>query len=349
MVIYCKNDGAHFAAIGRIETPIKMIIERESNILDQKGGICDWLFNVEKSNRFAETIVSQGDFGIFMSTSEGEDANQDSFIENPGKYIEHIQFTKEFVITAEMMEDAVNGIATDAKRRAESFTRAYYRTRNKICETALAKGNEYSANFGGTTLNLTTWDDLPLFHNSHSCGSMPQSNYFWGNFTTSASDSTKLDAPRFAEVLYMLSHELRSMKGDNGEILGYTADTIILPGNRPKLEAMVKAVCGSETSPFTTDNNINLHYGNWNIIVLPSWTTTRDEFMLMSSEANKNICGNMFFNRIPLSIDNWIDHRSGNYIWTGRCRFGVGFGNYKHILRAINSSDEIEDATELVV
>jgi hypothetical protein len=34
-----------------------------------------------------------------------------------------------------------------------------------------------------------------------------------------------------------------------------------------------------------------------------------------------------------------MDNHSGNYVWNGRCRFGVGFGSYKHIMLAVDSSD----------
>jgi len=64
----------------------------------------------------------------------------------------------------------------------------------------------------------------------------------------------------------------------------------------------------------------------------------------MSSEANKNLCGNMLFNRVPLTITNWVDNHTGNYIWNGRCRFGVGFGTYKHILLAVDSPEEYDEA-----
>ncbi len=346
MIIYSKGSGTN-AAIGKLETPIKMVIERESSILAQKGGICDWLFNVEDSNRFGETIIGQTDFGTFRATLEGEEANQDTIRESGSKFIEHIQYTKEFAISAEMMEDANFGLAVDARRRAESFARAYHRTRNKICEMALVFGEENLLEYAGAEIDITCMDGKPLFSREHKYSTQGvQSNFFYGQYTNfgDGGNATR-DPSRFAEVLYSLSHKLRMMKDDNGEVLGYTADTIILPGNSPKLEATVKAVCGSDKAPFSTDNSINLHYGNWNIVVLPSWLPAKESFMLMSSEANKNLCGNMFFNRVPLTVTNWVDHHTGNYIWNGRCRFGVGFGNYKHILLAVDSNEEVEGAT----
>jgi hypothetical protein len=140
---------------------------------------------------------------------------------------------------------------------------------------------------------------------------------------------------------------MRNMKDERGEPLGYNADTIIIPGNRPALEAMVRKVC---TSPNTTGsgfNDVNLHYGAWDIVVLPNWQVYDDRFMIMSKEANKNLCGNMFFNRVPLTVTNWVDNHTGNYVWNGRCRFGVGFGSYKHIMLAVDSATEVSNALKL--
>ena len=342
-IIYSKSGGLHDAAIGKLETPIKMIIEHESDHQKKRGGICDWLFNVERSNRFGETIVGQNEFGVFAATEEGAGAESDGVEETYRKFIEHIQFMKEFTITAQMMEDASFGVAADARRRAENFTRAYYKTMHKICEYALANGTAASGSFAGATLDLTAPDGKPLFSSSHKWGgkttSGTQSNYFYGNIFASG---TALE-----DALGALASKLRNMKDENGEVLGYTADTIILPGNRPAAEALVKKVCGSEGALGNGYNDINLQYGNWNIVVMPDWQADSDRMMVMSSEANRNLSGNMFFNRVPLTVSNWVDHHTGNYLWCGRCRFGVGFGTYKHILLAVGSADQVNGATAL--
>ena len=189
MIIYSKSTGINNAAIGRLETPIKMIIEHESDQLSQKGGACRSLFNIERSNRFGETIVGGNEFDVFKAAEEGAGAENDTIVETYRKFIEHIQFMKEFTITAEMMEDSAYGIAADAKRRAENFTRAYYKTINRICEQALVQGNKSSTTFGGATIDLTTPDGLPLFYSEHKWGDEDgdcgvQSNYYWGNIFT---------------------------------------------------------------------------------------------------------------------------------------------------------------------
>ena len=132
-ILFSKSSGVNNAQVGRLETPIKMVIEHESDLQTKQGGIRDWLFNVERSAKFGETIVGQNEFDVFQAAAEGAGAENDDLQETYRKFIEHIQFMKEFTITAEMMEDAAYGVAADAKRRAENFTRAYYKTQHKIC------------------------------------------------------------------------------------------------------------------------------------------------------------------------------------------------------------------------
>lgn len=351
MIIYSKNSGLTNAAVGKLETPIKMVIEHESDLLTKKGGICDWLFNIEKSGKFGETIIGQNEFDVFHAASEGAGAENDTVSETYRKFIEHIQFMKEFTITAEMMEDANYGVAQDAKRRAENFTRAYYKTMHKICEYALSNGQKTEGVFAKATLDLTAPDGLPLFAANHKWGggvgkSGTQSNLFYGDIFKSGADRAPSTAA-FEEALAELSVKLRNMKDENGEVLGYTADTIVLPGNRPIAEQIAKKVCGSEGALGNGYNDINLQFGNWSIVIMPNWQTEDDRVMVMSSEANKNLSGNMFFNRVPLTVTNWQDNHTGNYIWCGRCRFGVGFGTYKHILMAIDSASAVEGAVAM--
>lgn len=336
MIIYSRNAGNVSAAIGEMESPIKMVIEHESELLANENSICNQLYNVEKSIHYAETIVGNQEMNLFSPTTDGNGVEGDRVMELRYKYIEHIQFMKEFTITAQMMEDANFGIAADAKRRAQSFTRAYYKTMNKLCETALINGTKHSVAFGNTFIDTTANDGLPLFYNKHLYGlDGYQSNYYSGDLFKSGTGSDRVySEATFEQALSKLSIIFRNFKDELGEPLGYTADTLIIPANRPELECIVRKTCASMGALGTSNNDVNLHYGNWNLVVLPSWQSDKDQIMIMSSEANKNLAGNMFFNRIPLTVTNWVDHHTGNYIWNGRCRFGIGFNSYKHIMLA---------------
>lgn len=348
MIIYSKSSGVNDAAIGKLETPIKMIIEHESDLQTKKGGACDWLFNVERSHRFGETIIGQSEFDVFQATPEGGTYAADTVSESYRKFIEHIQFTKEFTITAEMMEDAAYGVAADAKRRAENFTRAYYKTRNKLCAYALTNATKATGSFAGATLDLTAGDGKPLFSSEHYCkkNGSDLCNYYYGDILSTGEQNARTYSMAMAvERISLLATHMRNFCDENGDPLGYTPDTFVVPGNRYMVEHMLKKICGT---PGDSDiyGGINLNYGNWNVVVLPEWQSEDDRFIMMSSEANRELCGNMFFNRVPLSVSSFVDPHTGNYTWSGRCRFGVGFGSYKHAMMVVDTANDIDGACE---
>lgn len=330
--VYNKASGLNDARFGKIETPIRMIIEHESDLMKEKKGPLDWLFNVETSNRFGEAIMGGNEFDVFRATAEGGRAENDAPQDTFKKFIEHIQFMKSFTITAEMMEDAISGVPADGKLRAQNFTRAYYKTRHKIATHVLAEAAEKKASTtfaGSKEISLTGPDDRPLFSTNHKVGieGDTQSNIFSGSgiFT---------DASAFSDALAEAAVNFRNMKDENGDPLGYTPDTIILPGNNASVEKLVKEVIGTEQAS-GNGSYINTQYGNWSLVILPNWLVEEgdaNKIMLMSNEANEALRGNMFFNRIPLTIDSGKDPYSSNYFWVGRCRFGIGFGSYKHIM-----------------
>ncbi|MBQ7365006.1 MAG: hypothetical protein IJW46_05360 [Clostridia bacterium] len=341
--IYSESAGLNDSKIGKLATPLKMLIEAESDAQRKKGGALTALFNIEKSNRYGETIQYSDEFTAFMAAAEGTAAETDSIVDTYRKFIEHIPFMKEFVITKQMLDDSVYGIGADAKRRCQNFVRAYYLTMNKIAEAAIANGKNTSMVFNKATVDLATADGVALFSTEHKYGSADshgtgvQSNYFGMNrYDGNYRDLTLADVE---DAITKGAAQIRNMKDENGEVLGYVADTVIIPGNLPLLEKYVKQVLGSPYEASNANNGINIHYGNWNLVVLPTWQYELNEdnlsqtypIILMSSEANRNLCGNMFFNRVPLSVKNWEDSHTRNWIWNGYCRFGIGFGTYKHI------------------
>ena len=340
-IIYSKMSGKNDPMFGKFEHPIKALIENESNLCEKEKTILDVLFNVEKSNRYAETIMGESDFDTFMTKGEGENAEDDTVQKTYDKTISHITFAKEFKITREMAEDAKFGIGANMKNKPKKFVRAYYKTKIKLAAQALINATGASFTFNKSTVDLTTGDKLPLFHNKHTyftekMAGQTQSNYFYGDITA--------DVDTFQKTLALLANKLRNFKDENGDVLGYTADTLVIPCNRPDLELMAKAVIGTERVAGSNYNDINTQYGNWTLVVLDYWESDKDEIMVMSSEANENLLGNMFFNRVKLDITSGVDDHNRNYYWNGYCRFGVGFTTWKHILRAVNSDSAVANA-----
>lgn len=341
---YSAMSGKNDPMFGKFEHPIKALIENESNLCEKEKSILDVLFNVEKSNRYSETIMGESDFDTFMAKEEGQGAENDSVEKTYDKTISHIEFAKEFTITRKMADDAKFGMGANMKNKPKKFVRAYYKTRVKLAAQALINATKASFVFNKGTVDLTTGDKLPLFHNRHTYSTdkmkgKHQSNYFYGDISS--------DVTKFQKALAVLANKLRNFKDENGEIMGYTADTLIIPCNRPELEMMAKAVIGSERTTGSDYNDINTQYGNWTLVVLDYWEADKDEIMVMSSEANENLLGNMFFNRVKLDITNGIDPHTRNFFWNGYCRMGVGFASWKHMLRAVNSTSAVTNADAL--
>jgi hypothetical protein len=276
-----------------------------------------------------------------MHSQEGQGAENDSVETTFKKFIEHIAFMKEFVITKEMADDSKIGISANISSKPKKFVQAYYKTMNKLCAWALMNGTSASGTFARAKVDLTTGDGLPLFNSAHpyftdEMKGKTQSNYFYGAFSSD-----------IETALTKLSNKLRNFKDENGETLDYNANVIIIPCNRPELEAKLKKAAGSERTVGSNHNDINIQYGNWDLVVLPGWESTDDRFMIMSSEANENLYGNMFFNRVPLDIRSSVDDHTRNYYWNGYTRVGIGFGTWKHILLAVDSATTVSGATKI--
>lgn len=326
-IIYSKSVAANEPMYGKFLHPIKALIEDESSSWKKKHSVLKDLFNVTASNKYRETIMGQSTFSTFGTKGEGEKASYDTVQKTFDKGIEHISFGKSFAITREMMDDSQIGISSNVEKITRNFVASYYRTQNSLACKALANATAASTQFGDETVDLTVGDTLPLFHKAHTYAlsknsGKTQSNYF--NATTDKS---------IEQILNALTNKIRNFKDENLECLSYVADVVIIPCNRPDLETRVKAACGSERTTGSDKNDINIQYGNWTIVVLEGWETDADEIMVMSSDANKELSGNMFFNRMTLDIMNKIDEETRNFLWNGYCRFGCGFGNWKHIAR----------------
>ncbi len=332
-IVFSKLSGKNDPLYGKFEHPIKALIQNESNSLEKKKTLLDVLYNIEKSNRYAETVLGQTDFDTFQSVKEGEGAENDSIELGFKKTIEHIPFMKEFTITREMADDAkFGGMGTNMKAKPKGFVRAYYKTRVKLGTWALAHATESGGKFNKAFVDLTTGDEKPLFCSAHpyvqeKFKNKAQSNYFYKKGICASTAA-------FEEALGTLATTMRNFKDENGETLEYTPDVLVLPCNRPKFEQIAKKVVGSERTTGTDYNDINTQYGNWTIAILSGWETKDDRFMLMSSEANEQLAGSMFYNRVPLDIRSYIDEHTRNLVWNGYCRFSVGFTTWKHMLLA---------------
>lgn len=286
----------------KLEHFIRQTMEKESDSIKRKDAPTDILFCKEKG-----------------SPKEAFEAVPDGL----KAYFENVEFETEFVIPGEWIKK-LSGVERDevlqnTQRRAEYAIRSYYRFTRRMLEAALANATESEAHFKGFVLDLRTPDGEPLFSENHLFGDVGrQSNLFKGNFFG--------DEKRTNESLDFLSDKIFDMKDELGKPLRYVADTIIIPVNRTNLfRKLIKAIAAQDSN-------------HWKLITLPSWYSNDDRLMIMSSNANIELCGNMFWNRVPLVVTNWTDAYTDNCTRVLRSRVSVSFNTYKHILLAIDPS-----------
>ena len=116
--------------------------------------------------------------------------------------------------------------------------------------------------------------------------------------------------------------------------MGYTFDTIVIPGNCPELEDTVRKIIKSDLTVGSNYNDVNTQKGLWNLVVNHRWVVGdgKAPYIIMSSEANKELSGSVFFDRIPLTMKDWVEEKSFNLNWSGRARMSAGFFDWRHVI-----------------
>ncbi len=320
-VEFSKSSGLNNGLYKDVDLRLTAIIQQTEANMTKDDALVNSLFNVKKSKRYAEKVSSITSFSDFDIVTEGGDAVLDDIQEGYSKLIDHRQFIKGFKITAEMAEDEM---LNEAKVAAANFVRAYKRSRANFATSALvAEGATFT--WGTNSIDKTTGDSKGLFATDHALktdSSNTQSNVFTNAF---GSDDT---------MLTRLANIGRNFITDSGYAQGYDFDTIIIPANCPSLERVVKAVIGSELQVGSNVNDVNISKNRYKLIINHRWVANEDTepYMIMSSEANRELLGSVFYDRIPLTVIRDVITKTHGIEYSGRFRASVGFNNWRHII-----------------
>lgn len=315
-----------------IDTALIAIMQDTDTEKNNDDELVNALYNVKKSKKFGERQTGLTEFDNFVPVAEGAEAVQDELQQGFAKTIVHEAFMKSFVCTAEMAED---GQLDEMKLASTNFVRAYKRSRAQFASDALVgEGAEFT--YGGKSFDKTTGDAKGLFDTKHpgkKAGVGEQCNVF----TNAFGEDTKM--------LNRLANIGRNFKNESGQVMGYTFDTIIIPGNVPQLEEVIKRIIRSDLIVGSSNNDVNTQKGLWKLIVNHRWTVDEGApYILMSSEANKEMNGSVFYDRIPLTMKNDVELLTHNLRWSGRARFSAGFYNWRpFILGGAKTGNTITD------
>ena len=314
-VIFSKHGGQNDEAWKVIDTELSMVIQDTDTEKNKDDELVKSLFNVKTSKKFGEKQGSMTEFGNFTEVSEGDNGIADDYSMGFSKLIEHHQFIKTFMCTREAKDD---GNIDLMKQTAANFVRAYKRSRAQYASDCLvAEGATFT--YGDKSYDKTTGDGKALFATDHpgkKTGVPVQSNVF-----TNAFDQV---------ILYKLANIGRNFKNQSGNVMGYTFDTIIIPGNTPALEDYIKRLIHSTQIIGSDYNDINTQKGLWKMIVDHRWEAAANTapYILMSSEAQRELNAGVFFDRVALDVSNEVLNKSRNLEWSGYARWSAGFNNW---------------------
>ena len=320
-LLFSKSSGAANDYWNEWADMLQMKMKDTDNEKSNDDALVSALFNVKKSKRFGEKIAGFSTFGNFEAVDEGAAAPADTFGETEPKLITHSEFKKEFEVTKTMKEDLQIDVAA---MRAAAFVRAYKRSRAAFASAAMTSAAttfDYGKKKG---LDSTTADGLALFASAHTgnTGVATQSNLYTNAF---GDDDAMLN--RLANIGF-------NFKNASGNVMGYTFDTLIVPGNAYRLITLGKKIINSDQQVGSDFNDVNVNKGMWKLVVNHHWQVAEGDepFIIMSSQANKDLMGNMFYDRTALEIEQDVDVHTHNLISSGRCRFSAGFGDWRHII-----------------
>lgn len=320
-VIFSKSSGAANDYWNEWADMIQMKMKDTDNEKNNDDELVNALFNVKKSKRFGEKIAGLSTFGNFEAVDEGAEAPADTLKETEPKLITHSEFKKLFEVTKTMKEDLQFDIVAT---KAAAYVRAYKRSRAEFASAALTSAAKTFTYGSKTGLDSTTADGLALFDKAHTglTGVATQSNVFTNAFGND-------DA-----MLNRLANIGMNFKNATGHVMGYTFDTLIVPGNAYRLITLGKKIINSDQQVGSSFNDVNVNKGMWKLVVDHHWQVAdgTEPYIIMSSQANKDLMGSMFYDRTPLEIEQDVDVRTQNLISSGRGRFSAGFGDWRHII-----------------
>ena len=317
-VTFSKHGGQNDEAWKVIDTELSMVIQDTDTEKNKDDELVKALFNVKTSKKFGEKQGSMTEFGNFQEVTEGDNGIADDYSMGFSKLIEHHQFIKTFMCTREAKDD---GNIDIMKQTAANFVRSYKRSRAQYASDCLVtEGTTFM--YGGKSYDKTTGDGKGLFATDHpgkKTGVATQSNVFTNAFGTNAT------------MLYTLANIGRNFKNQSGNVMGYEFDTIVLPGNVPDLEDLVKRIIHSSQIVGSDFNDINTQKGNWKLIVDHRWNAASGTkpYIIMSSEAQRELNAGVFYDRVALDVSNEVKNASRNLEWSGYARWSAGFNDWR--------------------
>lgn len=307
------------ATFGELSAPIAEFITRRDQAY-QAESIASKIFVKKKSTHRLEAYGGYTAANDWEPVGEGESHPTNGFEEGYTKVVSNVVWKSEFDITREAVDDDQIGELQDlAGNKQDSYERTRERFFARLLGEAV-KGNS-SFKLGKFSFDTTGADGKVIFAKDHApkiTGNV-QSNLFAGEFSVSN--------------LAKAQTAMQNFRGDNGEILALTPDTIIIP-NLADLKTEVFGVLGANFDPSVAGGNkYNYLFGNFNVIVWPYLNEfiksgTAPWILMDSSYMKKYPCA-IEQERVGLEWKSTYDENHDINRWLGYARFTGAFVDFR--------------------
>ena len=322
-IIISEASGRFGQLYGDIQVPLASFLEEQEK-KSKENCIALKLFSERTSNNFAEGYGGLTAANEMENVGEGALHPENGFKQRDLKIIENETWKSKIRITREIIDDAHGDLKKVIQRAgAGKLTDSYYRTIDSflmgLLGAAMSGKDAYVR--GGKSYTTKCYDGLNVFSKSHKIGAKTYSNLYADAFS--------------AAVLGELSTIQQNVKGDAGETLTVSPDTIVIPNDYALKKAVFEAI-GSDKDPGTANNGFNYLFGQWNVIIHPALNALIPAsgavpFILLDSKYNEDNDGNIFQNRMPLEVTSKEEDGDVN-AWNAYTRFSGGFVDFRHMI-----------------
>lgn len=317
-MIFSEASGLNDTIFGKVQAPVRLFLEQRAEAYEKKSMLGEF-FTMGKSDNFGDMLTGLTAMDDFKPGVENGSYPATSTQEGYRKLIEYPEWRNSFAISKKLIED---GKLMDLNKKPGAFIKAYNRTREGF-GAALFGGaicRKTTVTFNGMKFDVTGADGVPLFHTAHKpkVKGATQSNLFSNEFSADALDRAEAAMQQF--------------KGDNGELLGVAPTTIAI-ANIPALKRKVFAAIGADQDPDTANNGFNFQYGRWNVKI---WNYLNqflgddaEPWMLLDDDYNEEMGGAVWNDRVPLTVESYINQDNDANVWKGRARFNACFNDFR--------------------
>lgn len=342
-IIYNIDEAVKRSDFGILVEPITYVLDATAEPFEKKSLLGEY-FIKRKTKNFEEKFRSGGrTMGEFKLADDMDATPLDDDGEGFVKAIGHVIWKNGFAVSKTALED---GDTAKVRNLAAQLARGFYRGREffarQLYSGALTGTYSYTRPNGAVKkFDCTTIDSvtgaldssakvpffsvvhrLPENHVKKLTYTVVQSNKFApvGGIAIDGSDSLAVE--KIQDFLAQIRNIGKQFLGEDGKTQGFTYNKIIVPtSNYRVIKALKEAI---------KDDN--------------SWTLIEDEylddvagfaagdkaFIVKSDEALAVTEGAIWYDRVDLSIDSWVDRNNGVNLWNGRGRYGAGFVSYRH-------------------